>query len=559
LSNEIDPTLEKTSHQLIGQQIDDILAYIENKNESVLYKMYNRAELEIYFGKKALKTDWYPHPKKKTHVPGIKHWSAVEYFLWTEWGVVLSAEQTSWASKWRDIAVNEFYITGGRDSGKSFLGALFALYSMVFHNEVFPNFLVQLFAGAKEQAETVYEQHVIPNLVNSRKIHQLLSRYDPIWDKVSERKRQAVKITEMKLQNGAKMRINPTSTKAARSKHPDLLWFDEAVEAEDVRRGQVITSAISSLTAGHMMRTLATSTVHKNPLGWFASMVRRAQHQMEQGYKNILTVNLSESGVESKPWLSKQEQLKELNRKLQDESINTDAEFYGLIAGGEGDVFNQAALKRMLLKVVPPVFDKSKRLVFSHDPGYGTSLYGFEVWQIDDINMEFLDGEFWKKGDPSEIVNKVLEYCSKYGDGEHACDAAATTTIKYLQKENLTVQAYQLGARPPGWDTMLPDEQQRYNTDSKTIGNNLMNERLSLGRLWIHPKSGMSKPLTLLKDDPPVHAGRLLIEQMQTQRISETTKKPEKGNDDMIDSATIAVLQSEFGVAMGEWRSAGSW
>jgi len=387
-----------------------------------------------YLGKKTLKTDWHPHPQKRTQVPGIKHWNGVEYFFWTEWGVVLSPKQNEWTSKWGDIKVDEFYITGGRDSGKSFLGALSALYSMVFHNEVFPNFMVQLFAGAKEQAETVYEQHVIPNLVNSRKIHTLLSKYDPIWEKVSERKRQAVKITEMKLQNGAKMRINPTSTKAARSKHPDLLWFDEAVEAEDVRRGQVITSAISSLTAGHMMRTLATSTVHKNPLGWFASQVRRALHQMEQGYKNIVTVNLSEAGIQSKPWLSEKEQLKELNRKLQDESINTEAEFYGLIAGGDGDVFNQAALKRMLLKVVPPKYNSDCRIVYCHDPGYGSSLYGFEVWQEDDINTTFIDGEFWKKGDPSEIVESVLNYVKKYGEGEHACDAAATTTIKYLQK-----------------------------------------------------------------------------------------------------------------------------
>lgn len=557
--SEVDPTLEKNSIQILGQNIDDILAYIENKNQSVLYKMYNEEELAIYLGKKALKTDWHPHPQKGIHVPGIKHWSAVEYFLWTEWGVVLSPEQNKWVARWGDISVDEFYITGGRDSGKSFLGALLALYSMVFHNEVFPNFLVQLFAGAKEQAETVYEQHVIPNLVNSRMIHQLLSKYDPIWEKVSERKRQAVKITEMKLLNGSRMRINPTSTKAARSKHPDIFWLDEAVEAEDVRRGQVITSAVSSLTAGHMMRTLATSTVHKNPLGWFASQVRRAQHQMEQGYKNIFTVNLSESGVESKPWLTKQDQLKELNRKLQDEAINTDAEFYGLIAGGEGDVFNQAAIKRMLLKVVPPVYNKNNRIMYSHDPGYGTSLYAFQVWQEDDINTTFLDGEFWKKGDPSEIVETVLKYVEKYGEGEHACDAAATTTIKYLQKENLNVQAYQLGARPPGWEDMLDDEKQRYNTDSKTIGNNIMNEKLSLGRLWVHPKTGMAKPLTLLKDDPPVYAGRLLIEQMQTQRISETTRKPEKGNDDMIDSATIAMLQSEFGQAMGDWRSAGNW
>ncbi len=490
--SEVDPTIEKSSHQQLGMQIDDILAYIENKKESVLYKMYNRDELEIYLGKKALKTDWTPHPQKRTQVPGIKHWNGVEYFLYTEWGVVLSPEQNKWIERWGDSNVSEFYITGGRDSGKSFLGALLALYSMVFHNEVYPNFLVQLFAGAKEQAETVYEQHVIPNLVNSRKIHILLSKYDPIWEKVSERKRQAVKITEMKLQNGSKMRINPTSTKASRSKHPDLLWFDEAVEAEDVRRGQVITSAVSPLTAGHMMRTLATSTVHKNPLGWFASQVRRSLFQMEQGYKNIITVNLSESGVESKPWLSKKEQLKELNRKLQDESINTDAEFYGLIAGGEGDVFNQASLKRMLLKVTTPIYNKDNRIIYSHDPGYGTSLYGFQVWQVDDIHTTFLDGEFWKKGDPSEIVETVLKYVERYGEGEHACDAAATTTIKYLQKENLSVQSYQLGARPPGWDKMLEDEQQRYNIDSKTIGNNLINERLSLSRLWIHPKAGLA-------------------------------------------------------------------
>ena len=152
---------------------------------------------------------------------------------------------------------------------------------------------------------------------------------------------------------------------------------------------------------------------------------------------------------------------KELNRKLQDESINTDAEFYGLIAGGEGDVFNQAALKRMLLKVVPPEYNSNCRIVYCHDPGYGSSLYGFEVWQVDDIHTTLLDGEFWKKGDPSEIVERIMDYIKKYGDGVHACDAAATTTIKYLQKENLSVQSYQLGARPPGWDKMLEDEQQR--------------------------------------------------------------------------------------------------
>jgi len=105
----------------------------------------------------------------------------------------------------------------------------------------------------------------------------------------------------------------------------------------------------------------------------------------------------------------------------------------------------------------------------------------------------------------------------------------------------------------------MDEEKQRYGTDSKTIGNNLINEKLSLGRLWVHPKAGMAKPLTLMKDDPPVHAGRLLIEQMQSQRISETTRKPEKGNDDMIDAATIAMLQMEFGQAMGTWSNAGNW
>ena len=86
-----------------------------------------------------------------------------------------------------------------------------------------------------------------------------------------------------------------------------------------------------------------------------------------------------------------------------------------------------------------------------------------------------------------------------------------------------------------------------------------MNEKLSLGTVWIHPRAGKAKPVTLLKDDPPIHAGRLLIEQMQSQRISETSKKPEKGNDDMIDSSTIAMLQIEFGSPAGTWSEAGSW
>lgn len=559
LVSEIDPSLEVTKQTTLGQEIDDVLQYIENKQQSVLYKMYTQDEINIFMGKDRLKTDWIPHPKDGHHVSGIKHWHAIEYWIYTEWGYALSDAQNRWVIQWANIDCNEFYVTGGRDSGKSFLGSLLILYSMVFHNEIFQNLLVSLFAGSKEQSETVYETHVIPQLVESKNIKQLLSKYDPIWTQVSERKHQAVKTIEMKLLNGAKLRINPTSTKAARSKHPDVLWFDEAVEAEDVRKGKVISSAVSSLTAGHMMRTLATSTVHKNPLGWFANQVRRGRSMMDRGSKQIFTVNLSEAGVESRPWLSREQLLKELDRKIADDSINEDAEFFGLIAGGQGDVFNQSAIKRMLHNVSPPKYDKSKRIIYGHDPGYGTSLYGFSVWQMDDIYWEFIDGEFWKRGDPKEILERIGDYVKRYGEGEHACDAAATSTIKYLQNEDYDVMSFQLGARPPGWTEMLEEEQQRYNTDCKRIANNLVNDKLAHGHLLIHPAAGYSKPITLLKDDPAVHAGRLLIEQMQTQVVSEITQKPMKGNDDMVDSMSLTTLRAEFGSPLGDVSLAGHW
>lgn len=552
---EFDETLPDSTTKTLGQEIHELQQLVESHKDSILTKLYNKKEIDIFFGRTILETDWSPDPETARAIPGKYRWNGIEYWIWHEWGFVLSEAQRKWCEYWIHEEVDEFYISGGRDSGKSWLGAILAIYSMVFFNEKYPNYLVSLFAGAKEQGETVFEEHVIPLIIHSKTLRKLLSRYDKIWEQLKVRKRQAIKTYELKILNGARLRVNPTSTKAARSKHPDLLWIDEAVEAEEVRKGKVISSAVSSLTAGHHARTLGTSTVHKNPLGWFATQVKRAKFQMKRGVKTIFTINLSEAGINSKPWLGKDsamKQQKELARKLSDSTINIDAEFYGLIAGGQGNVFDQDDIMRMLASVERAMYDDKKRIIYSHDPGFGTSLYSFYVWQIDDLNVELIDGEFWYRGSPSKILETIKEYVEKYGDdGEHSCDAAATSTIKYLQEAGYDVQSFSLGARPPGWDMMTEEEKQRYNVDSKTIGNNLTNELLSLGRFFIYPKTGKAKRIHGIESEPEIYPGELLVEQMQTQMINENTGKPEKGNDDMIDSETMMILKKEFGEGAG--------
>lgn len=544
---------EDSTYNTMGKDIASMQEYLQQHRYSTLEAIgYTPVEVDQYTGKRRVKTDWSPdyvtgYPIMGTH----KIWSPVEWWIYKEWiktdeegkqnGISLSPAQQKLAAAWSDMEMKQCFVSGGRDSGKSFLGSLFALWSMTFLNEKYPNYLVSLFAGAKEQTGSVYESHVIPQLIGSHHIKNLLSKYDIIHEIATGKKnRVGLKAVEMKFITGARMIINPASTKAARSKHPDFLWIDEVVEAEDVKSGQVISGAVSSLTAGHQMRILGTSTVHKNPMGWFAQKIGMAQRMMERGNKNFFYVNLSEEGIDSKTWATRESVLAELQLKSSDPTIKLDAEFYGKVVDAGGDIFSQEMLNLMQKRVKPPVFDKAKHHYVGHDPGHGSSLYGAVVLQADDRSVEILDSEFWYRTSPKIIVEKIADWHDRYEIELHSVDASATGMIFNLQDMGWDVQHVPLGVRPIR-DMMSLDQEERSMADNKTIGINWINNLLNDSHFWCYPKGGCFKSIRGIPGEIEWYGNQLLLAQMGQYRENAANGKPAKGNDDMIDALLIGM------------------
>lgn len=546
-------------------QSEEAMKFIQQKQYSSLEKIgYTPQMVDIFTGKLQLKTTWTPHPLKGTPVEGNhKLWAPVEWWIYSEWkkgnsGLVLSPNQLEWAKRWHDMDILEFIITGGRDSGKSWLGSILTLYSLVFFNDYYPNYTVSLFAGAKTQTGTVYEEHIIPMIARSNHIHNLVSEYDPMWDFIAKRKKAGVKEIEMKMLTGARLIINPASTKAARSKHPDVIWIDEAIEAEDVSRGNVISSAISSLTAGHHMRILATSTVHKRPNGWFAQRVRRARRLTQQGRRDVFYCNLSQGGIGSKTWLTLEEHKRELKIKQSDGSINLQAEFFGEIAGGDGNAFYHEYLTKCIEASKPPVFNPNMMHIMGHDPGFGTSYYGLVVLQTDGWTIEVIHSDFWYRKSPNAIIDEIEDIADTYNVSFHACDTYGTSTIKALQDRGFEVKGYGFNHKPEGWEDMLPDDQMRFKAPQKHIGVNFINECLTQNRFRCYPNAGAYKIYDQGSDAEPVYANQILIEQMQSYQIDPTTNKFIKGSDDMIDALNFACLPIVLGdIAGGKVLDAG--
>jgi len=545
---------------------EEALKFIQQKQYSTLERIgYTQQMVDIFAGRLKLKTTWSPHPHKGTPVEGNhKEWSPVEWWVFQEWkkgikGIVLSPNQMEWVSKWHILDILEFIITGGRDSGKSWIGAIGTLYSMVFFNDYYKNYLVSLFAGAKSQTGTVYEEHIIPMIARSNHIHNLVSEYDPMWDYIAKRKKAGVKEIELKMMNGARLVINPTSTKAARSKHPDMLWLDEAVEAEDISRGNVISSALSSLTAGHHMRVLATSTVHKHPNGWFAQRVRRARRLQEQGKQGVVFCNLSKGGLGTKTWITLEDHKKELAFKAADGTINLNAEFYGEIVGGDGNAFYQEHLAKCVKNSKKPVFDPHLTHIMGHDPGFGTSYYGLVIIQTDGWKIEVIHSDFWYRKSPTSIIDEIEDLVDTYNVSFHACDIYGTSTIKSLQERGFEVKGYAFNHKPDGWDDMLPDEQERFKAPQKYIGIGYINELLAQNRFRLYPAAGAYKAYDQGLDSEPLYANQILLEQMQSYQIDPNTNKFIKGSDDMIDALNFGCLPVVLGhMASGKVVDAGN-
>lgn len=567
----MEESLEGDTISVIGRHASEAFRYIQEKRYSSLDQIgYTPELIDIFTGKKLVKTKWSPHPITGKPMEGLsnhKIWSPCEYWIYHEWrneygyGYALSPEQESWAKAWSDMKVLEFLISAGRGGGKSWLGALLALWSMAFLPPLWKGqYMVSLFAGAKAQTGTVYEEYIVPLITQARHIDKLLSRYDPTWEFATGKKRIGVKMIEMKFVNGGRLLVNPASIKAARSKHPDLLWVDEAVETEDVRKGQVIYSAISSLVAGRHMRRLGTSTVHRNPNGWFARRIRRAKRLMQNNVKTVFYTNLSKQGIGSKTWMSKEEQEKELAVKTSELGINIDAEFYGEIAMTTGDVFHQEALRGCFDNAEMPRLRKDPGWMrfAGHDPGFGSSYYGFVILQTDMRQVEVLFSEFWWRGRLNQIMETIAEKSYQYQVSHHACDAAATTTIQKLQELGFDVKGYSFNARPEGWEQMIYDERERFNAPLKKIGINFMNDLIDNRLYSCYGEAGAYKPYDVGSDSIEVYANQILQEQMLSYKEDPATGKPMKGDDDMIDAQTFGCLPIVLDQAMhGRVRWAG--
>ena len=538
---------------------DSAMDYIQQKRYSGLETIgYTPSMVDQFTGTVNIKTPWHPDLKTGKPVHGAKYWSGVEWWIFNEWynketgsGIALSPTQQRWANAWTSNDVIEFIVSGGRDSGKSWLGSLFTLHSMTFLSAIWPDYLVSLFAGSKEQTGTVYEAHVLPSIVKSHHIQQLVSKYDPMWEIVTERKKIGTKSVEMKFLNGSRLLVNSTSTKAARSKHPDLLWVDEAVEAEDVQKGNVISSAMSSLTAGHHMRILGTSTVHKNPNGWFAKRIRRAESLQRRGETRVFYINLSEAGFKSKTWVSDESIQQEFALKSTDSGIDLDSEFFGNIIGAGGDVFHQEALASCMAKSTKPEVHPKMQRLMGHDPGFGTSYYFLNIVQFDDYKVEVLYSEFFWRNRLSGIMDRVKELTEEFYVDMHGVDANATSTIGELLDRGFEAKGYQFSSKPVGWDKMLPDDQERFNSSQKKIGINFINQLLDQDRFRMYPQAGCYKPYDIMPQAAKVWGNEILHDQMKGYKENPDTGMPLKGNDDGIDSLIFSTLPICLGDTLG--------
>lgn len=558
LNNKIDDVLEPSLLVKLSADSQDAMNFIQQKRYSTLQNIgYTDEMVDFFTGRKLVKTTWTPHLLKGHPMSGqVKLWTPIEWWIYNEftnpktgYGYVLSPNQAEFSKAWANLETLEILTSGGRDSGKSFLGALFSLWSMVFLPAIWPNYMISLFAGAKSQTATVYEEHLIPLLTKSKNINRLVSDYDPMWEIVAGRKRSTVKEIELKLLIGSRFIVNPASTKAARSKHPDMLWLDEVVEAEDVNRGSFISSAISSLTAPHHMRIYASSTVHKHPNGWFANKIRKASINPKP---HIFYINLSKGGIGSKTWVTDEQHRRELALKKSQGTININAEFLGEIASGSGNVFYVDQIPKMINRSKPPVFDERMHHIMTHDPGFSVSDYGLTILQTDLYKVEVLYSEFWVKGRMSEILERVEELHDEYKVGLHAVDVYGTTTIQKLQDLGFDVRSYASNQRPKNFDQMRPDEQDRFNLPQNEIAISVINEWLDAGRLNIFPKAGCFKEHAVGADDEEkIWGNQLLIDQMLTYARDEITGKPIKGNDDMVDSLKFGALAVAFEDVMG--------
>lgn len=567
----IDDNLESDTISVISRELSDALQYIQEKRYSSLDQIgYTPEDVDVFTGRKLVKTKWTPEPITGKPMEGLEYhkiWSPCEWWIYNEWkneygyGYALSPEQQKWGAAWSDMKVLEFLISAGRGGGKSWEGALLALWSMAFLPPAWKGqYMVSLFAGAKAQTGTVYEEYIVPMITQAKHIDKLLSRYDPTWEFATGRKRLGVKTIEMKFVNGGRLLVNPTSTKAARSKHPDLLWVDEAVETEDVRKGQVIFSAISSLIAGRHMRRLGTSTVHRNPNGWFARRIRRAKRLMQQGVNTVFYINLSQSGMDSRTWLTKEEAEKELAVKSSEMGININAEFYGEIATASGDVFHQDALRLCFENSEIPRLrtDPGWMRIAGHDPGFGTSYYGFIVVQTNLTAVEVLYSEFWWRGRLNEIMDKITEKSHELKISQHVCDASGTTTIQKLQDLGFDVKGYSFNARPENWEQMMYEERERFNAPLKKIGINYINDIIDNQLFSCCETAGALKPYDLGSDAIEVYANQILQEQMLSYKEDPATGKPMKGDDDMIDGLNFACLPIILGHTLhGRVKNAG--
>lgn len=559
MSLKPDDQIESSGVMSLASLTDDAFQFVQQKRYSGLDAIgYTPEMVDQYTGVVNVKTKWHPDYRTGKPIQGAKLWSGAEWWIYNEWlnreenaGISLSPTQQDWARGWTDTNIIEFLISGGRDSGKSWLGSLLTLWSMTFLGAIWPDYMVSLFAGSKDQTGTVYEVHVLPGIVRAHHISKLVSKYDPMWEIVTERKRIGTKAVELKFLNGARMIVNSTSTKAARSKHPDQLWIDEAVEAEDVQRGNVISSAVSSLTAGHHKRILGTSTIHKNPNGWFAKRIRRAEMLQSRGNARVFYKNLSEFGMKSKTWVEDEEVAEEFALKSTDSNIDLDSEFFGKIVGAGGDVFNQEALKRCILKSEKAELHPSKHRIMGHDPGFGTSYYFLNVLQYDDYRVEVMHSEFFWRDRLSNIMKRAKELSEEFYVDMHTCDANATSTIGELLDNGFEAKGYQFSSKPEGWDGMLPDDQERFNTNQKKIGINYINQLLDQDRFRMFPQSGCYKAYDVMPNAPKVWGNEILYDQMKGYKENPDTGMPLKGNDDGIDSLIFSTLPICLGQTLG--------
>ena len=97
---EFDETIPDSTTKTLGQQVHELQQLVESHKDSILTKLYNKKEIDIFIGKTVLETDWSPDPETARAVPGKYRWNGIEYWIWHEWGFVLSEAQRKWCDYW---------------------------------------------------------------------------------------------------------------------------------------------------------------------------------------------------------------------------------------------------------------------------------------------------------------------------------------------------------------------------------------------------------------------------------------------------------------------------